>query len=62
MVSSWLKRSFKAIVNYMGNPGLLLARMFLSLPVIRDISDPPSQYEIYELKNVWIFSHSTESH
>ena len=52
MVSSWLKRSFKAIVNYMGNPGLLLARMFLSLPVIRDISDPPSQYEIYELKNV----------
>lgn len=29
----------------MGNPGLPLAPMFLSvLPVVREISDPPSQY------------------
>ena len=34
----------------MGNPRLLLAPMFLLLPVIRDISDPP----FHELKILWI--------
>ena len=38
-----IERNFKTIVNYMGNPRLLLAPMFLLLPVIRDISDPPFQ-------------------
>ena len=32
------------IIYYMGNARLLLAPMFLLLPIIRDICDPPSQY------------------
>ena len=32
------------LFNFMGNARLLLAPMFLLLPIIRDISDPPSQY------------------
>ena len=33
----------KTIDNYVGNPRLVMAPMFLLLPVIRDISHPPSQ-------------------
>ena len=38
------ERNFKTIANYMEIPRLLLAPMFLLLPVIRDIYDPSSQY------------------
>ena len=43
LVNKAIERNFKTIVNYMANPRLLLAPMFLLLTVIRDISDPPSQ-------------------
>ena len=43
LVDKTTERNFKTMVNYMGNPRLLLAPMFLLLPVIREISDPPSQ-------------------
>lgn len=34
------EQTFKTIINYMGK--LLLAPMVLSLPTVRDLSDPPS--------------------
>ena len=46
-------RKFKMIVPYMGSPRLPLAQMFPLLPVICDISDPPSQrLEIHKLKKL----------
>lgn len=44
LVGKATERDFKTIVNYIENPRLLLAQMFLLLTVTRDISDPPSQY------------------
>lgn len=31
----------KTMVNYMGNPSLLSTPIFVLLPVVRDVSDPP---------------------
>ena len=42
LVNKAIERNFKTIVNYMGNPGLRLAPMFLLVPVIRDISGWPT--------------------
>lgn len=44
LVDKTTDRNFKTIINYFGNPRLLLTPMFLLLPVIRDISDPPPLY------------------
>ena len=44
LVDKTAERNLKTMINYVGNPRLLLAPIFLLLPVIRDISDPPSQY------------------
>jgi len=44
LVDKTTERNFTTIVNYMGNPWLLLARMFLLLPTICDVSDPLSKY------------------
>ena len=44
LVDTTTEPNFKAIVNYVANQGLLLAWMFLFLPIIRDNSDPSSQY------------------
>ena len=66
LVDKTTKLNFKTIVNYMGNPRLLLARVFLLLPVIRDIPDPPSQYLVNprdpRTKKVCTFSPSIENH
>lgn len=43
LVNKAIEWNFKRIVSYMGNSRLLLAPMFLLLPSIRDICDPPSQ-------------------
>ena len=49
LVDKTKELNFKTIVHYTEKPTLPLAPMFLLLPVICDISDPPSQY----LVNPW---------
>ena len=54
LVDKTTERNFQTIVNYMGNPRLLLAPMFLLLSVTFLIHNPSNSWihEIHELKSV----------